>query len=81
MIPDPLTEALIARLVQLGVLDADDIEAMAQILERQDEHDAARICRASLLRAIEPSQSEWDADRARSRFRVFGPDGGNDGAD
>lgn len=68
--------ALMAHLVKRGDLDADEIEDMATALEGAGKPVAARLCRASFIQAIAPTQSEWEAERRRARFEVVS-DGGN----
>jgi hypothetical protein len=72
---ESITLALIARLVQTGGLDPDDIEAIAESLG----DDAAHLVRCCVLDAMAPSQSEWDADKARARFTAIS--GGKDTPD
>lgn len=73
---DALAAALIEHLCRIGVLDADDVDAMADRLDEQGEDDAAHEARAALVEAtvgtITPQER---ADDARGRFRVV--DGGN----
>lgn len=58
--------ALLTQLLRKGLIDEDDLEAMCAGLGE----DAAHQIRCCFLEAAAPSQSEWEAERARARFRV-----------
>jgi hypothetical protein len=63
------------RLHANGTLGDDDINAMAAEVEASGDPDGlGHQLRCILVRAQEPTQSEWLADRARRRFSVI--DGG-----
>lgn len=76
---DPLSGALLAHLIRKGVLDESDAIEIADKLEEMDEPEAAHQARCAWLRANEPSQSDWQAEQRRNRFRVIEADGGNEG--
>jgi hypothetical protein len=69
--------ALIRQLCRAGALDASDIEAIAETLEADGHSDEAHLVRCEMLNAMAPTQSEWDAERRRSRMQIVPPDGGN----
>jgi hypothetical protein len=82
---EAILAALVAQLIRKGVLDGDDIEAMAEDIdaeateaatedEREALHETAHLTRCLLIEAEMPSESDWNADRARSRFHSI--DGG-----
>lgn len=73
---DILTLALIRRMYAEGLLDLGDIGAIAEDVEPADEMLAHRV-RCAAIEATQTPQSEWEAEKARDRFRVI--DGGNGG--
>lgn len=70
---DPAEEIVMALIVQLlrrGLIEPSDIEAMGEGLSEE----AAHLANCAVVEAAAPSQSEWQAERARSRFRVVEPE-------
>lgn len=76
---DPLSGAILAHLIRKGVLDADDADEIASRLEDMGEPEAAYHAKVAMIRAAEPSQSDWLAEQRRNRFWVIEADGGNEG--
>ena len=70
-----LIMALGIALCRAGVLDMEDIESAAKDLEKIGKLDAARFIRVMPMMAAAPTESEWNAERHRRRFRLL--DGGN----
>ena len=66
--------ALVTQMIRSNLVSTNDIMAAADALEEDGDEDAARVMRATILYAHAPSQSEWEADRARRRFHTI--DGG-----
>jgi hypothetical protein len=75
--PDPATLALIRRLCAEGIIGQADVDAIANDLDERGKPDAAHAVRCEFIQAIAPSESEWQAERRRSRFEIVPPDGGN----
>lgn len=65
-----ILEALIKLLLRRGDLDALEVDAVADELEQSDET-AAHLLRVMLIEAAAPAQSDWQAGKARARFRVI----------
>ena len=68
-----LVLALIRRLHGEGALDDSDLAAIADEVDsaREEDAEAAHQVRCIGIEAAAPSQSDWKAERARSRFRVI----------
>ncbi|WP_066280169.1 hypothetical protein [Blastomonas sp. CCH1-A6] len=64
--PDEIALALIRHLYRRGLFDLDDIEAIAADVPDELAHDV----RCAALEADATPHSDWQADRARSRFRI-----------
>jgi phage tail tape-measure protein len=79
-VPEPIATALIAHLVRTGALGSDDINAIGEALEADGEGEAAHEARCAFVEAVAQSDSDFRAERARSRFHVISSDGGNDTA-
>jgi len=60
-------EALISRLLATGVIDDDDIDAIADNLDARGKEEEAHIVRCLLIEDIAPSE----ADFRRGQMRVF----------
>jgi len=76
-VSDPIALALIQHLVRTEQFDADDIASIAELLEAKGRSAEAHLVMVQMVEAAAPSQSEWEADQRRSRFRVIKADGGN----
>lgn len=71
--------ALITQMIRSNIVPTNDVMAAADALEEDGDEEAARVMRATILYAHAPSQSEWEAERARARFHVIeGDDGKSD---
>lgn len=68
--PPPVAEeivmALLVRLLRRGVIDQDDIQAMAA----EVGDDAGHLFNCAIVEASAPKESDWRAKRARAQFRV-----------
>lgn len=65
--PEPIALAMLRHLRQMGVLDHNDVIAIADDLDEEGETEAAHDVR---LTAIDVTpQSEYDADRRRAQMR------------
>ena len=53
-----MIEALIARLLEVGILEADDIDNIADRLDARGKEDEAHIVRCMLLEQFAPSEAE-----------------------
>lgn len=75
-----LLQALITHMIRTGTLDRDDITAMADRLDDDDDPEAAHVMRCMILHAEAPSASSWRASRTIERLKekLLRPDGGND---
>lgn len=74
-----IAEALLTKLIELGVLDTDDVSSIADAIENDGDSGSAHQVRCCLLDA-EPktSTSDYQAEqRRRSTMRLVTPDGGN----
>ena len=80
-----LLAALVAQLIRKGILDVDDIESMAELIEaeaceaeseedREALHETAHLTRCLIIEAEAPAANDWHADQNRSRFHMI--DGG-----
>lgn len=58
--------ALLVQLLRRGVIDQDDVHAMAA--EAGDE--AGHLLKCAIIEASAPKESDWRAQRARAGFRV-----------
>ena len=76
----PLAErmlrAFLLQMIRTEAVDPDDIAEAADCLAREGDEEAAHAMRCLILEASQPSQSDWEAERARARFHVID---GNDG--
>jgi hypothetical protein len=74
--PDPTVLALLKRLVSVGVLDMDDISAIASDLPADAAHDV-RLAGMSAIIGGAVSAADHDATVRRKSLRLVDPDGGN----
>jgi hypothetical protein len=65
---DPISLALIRHLCRDGSLDGAGIDQIAADLDADGLSDEAHAVRCQMLQAAAPSQSEWEAERRRSRM-------------
>lgn len=74
----PLAErmlrAFLTQMIRTEAVDPDDILDAADQLDRQGDEEAAHALRCLIVKAAAPEPSDWNADRARGRFRTI--DGG-----
>lgn len=75
---DPLADAILAHLIRKGILEEADAVEIADRLDAMGEESAAHMARCAIVRAREPSQADWEAERRRSKLRLITPDGGNE---
>mgnify|MGYP003402858868 FL=1 len=64
--------ALITHLIRGELLDADDIDMIADCLGEDDAH----LVRCCLLDAMAPTPSDWNAEKSRARLAII--NGGKD---
>lgn len=76
-ISDRVLLALIRQLIRSDAIDTDDIIAAADDLKARGDDDAAFVLMATIVEAHAPSQSDWEAERRRGRFRVVETRDGN----
>ncbi|MGO4170212.1 hypothetical protein [Novosphingobium sp. YAF33] len=74
----PLAErmlrAFLTQMIRTEAVDPDDILDAADRLDWQGDEEAAHAMRCLVVEAAAPEPSDWNADRARARFRTI--DGG-----
>ncbi len=71
--PEPIALAILRHLRQSGVLDHNDVVAIADALEEDGQEMAAHDVRLTAI-DVTPA-SEFEAEQRRARFRTI--DGGN----
>lgn len=77
---EALSYAMLVQMIRAGVLDADDVEAMASQLDRDEEHDAAIRARAALIEGSADDNATWQRGKVVMipRMHLVPPsDGGN----
>lgn len=71
----PLSErmlkAFLVQMMRADAVDPDDISEAADRLERDGDEEAAHAMRCLIVESMAPEQSDWEADRARARFRAI----------
>ncbi|MFT4056185.1 MAG: hypothetical protein QM681_16900 [Novosphingobium sp.] len=71
----PLAErmlrAFLTQMIRTEAVDPDDIMEIAERLERDGDEEAAHQFACLLVQAAAPEQSDWEAERARARFRTI----------
>jgi hypothetical protein len=66
-----MASALTRAMIRKGLLEDSDIADAADELEAAGEQTAAHVMRCAAIEAKAPAQSDWNADRARKRFRLI----------
>ncbi|MBB5709347.1 hypothetical protein [Sphingomonas xinjiangensis] len=78
---DHIALAMLRQLLRIDGIDADDINAIADDLKSEGRDMDAHRVRLTLMEAFAPSESEWQAERARKMIRertaYIARDGGN----
>lgn len=69
-----MLKALLIQMLRSDAMDPDDITEAADALADAGDEEAAHELRCMIVEAVAPSPSDWQADKARSRFRSI--DGG-----
>jgi len=76
----PLAErmlrAFLKQMIKTEAVDPDDMVEVVEALQKAGDEEAAHAMAALIVEAHAPEQSDWQAERARARFRVIdGPEG------
>lgn len=69
-----MLKAFMTQMIRAEAIDEADVVEMADAMREAGDDEGADAFMNIILQANTPTQSEWEADRARARFRAI--DGG-----
>lgn len=71
----PLAErmlrAFLKQMIRTEAVDQDDMIEVVEALQRAGDEEASHAMAAIIVEANAPDTSEWEAARARAKFRVI----------